>query len=58
MNDLNNDDFVTDVVNEYSDTIYRVAFNITKNSADAFDVCQEVFIRLIKTNIKSKTAVI
>ena len=48
MNDLNNDDFVTDVVNEYSDTIYRVALNITKNSADAFDVCQEVFIRLIK----------
>lgn len=30
MNDLNNDDFVTDVVNEYSDTIYRVALNITK----------------------------
>lgn len=49
MNDLNNDDFITDVVNEYSDTIYRVALNITKNSADAFDVCQEVFIRLIKT---------
>ena len=45
MNDLNNDDFFTDVVNEYSYTIYRVALNITKNSADAFDVCQEVFIR-------------
>lgn len=30
MNDLNNDDFVTAVVNEYSDTIYRVALNITK----------------------------
>ena len=54
MNDLNNDDFVTDVVNEYSATIYRVAFNITKNSADAFDVCQEVFIRLIKNKHKIK----
>lgn len=54
MNDLNNDDFVTDVVNEYSDTIYRVALNITKNSADAFDVCQEVFIRLIKNKHKIK----
>ena len=54
MNDLNNDDLVTDVVNEYSDTIYRVALNITKNSADAFDVCQEVFIRLIKNKHKIK----
>ena len=54
MNDLNNDDFVTAVVNEYSDTIYRVALNITKNSADAFDVCQEVFIRLIKNKHKIK----
>lgn len=54
MNDLNNDDFVTAVVNEYSDTIYRVALNITKNRADAFDVCQEVFIRLIKNKHKIK----
>lgn len=49
MNDLiSADDFVTKAVNEYSDTIYRVALNITKNKDDAFDVCQEVFVRLIK----------
>lgn len=41
-------DFITDAVNAYSDTIYKVAFNITKNKQDAFDVCQEVFLRLVK----------
>lgn len=53
MNDLiSADDFITKVVNEYSDTIYRVALNITKNKDDAFDVCQEVFVRLIKNKKK------
>lgn len=50
------DDFITKAVNEYSDTIYRVALNITKNSDDAFDVCQEVFIRLIKNKNKIKNS--
>lgn len=54
MNDFNKDDFVTNVVNEYSDMIYRVALNITKNIDDAFDVCQEVFVRLIKNKHKIK----
>ncbi len=44
MNELfSADDFIAKAVNEYSDTIYRVALNITKNKDDAFDVCQEVF---------------
>lgn len=42
------DNFITDAVNTYSDTIYRIALNITRNSQDAFDVCQDVFVRLIK----------
>lgn len=55
MNDLiSADDFITKAVNEYSDTIYRVALNITKNKDDAFDVCQEVFVRLIKNKHKIK----
>lgn len=46
MNDFSDtDDFITDTVNTYSDTMYRVAFNITKNSEDALDVCQDVFVR-------------
>lgn len=45
-------DFITNAVNEYSDTIYRVAFNITKNKQDAFDVCQEVFLRLVRNGNK------
>lgn len=48
------DEFLTDTVNEYSDTIYRIAFNITKNPDDAFDVCQDVFVRLIKNKHKIK----
>lgn len=55
MNELiSADDFIAKAVNEYSDTIYRVALNITKNKDDAFDVCQEVFVRLIKSKHKIK----
>lgn len=55
MNELiSADDFIAKAVNEYSDTIYRVALNITKNKDDAFDVCQEVFVRLIKNKHKIK----
>lgn len=46
------DDLITYAVNEYSDTIYRIALNITKNNEDAFDVCQDVFVRLIKSKNK------
>lgn len=49
---LSSDDFITNVVNEYSDTIYRIAYNITQNREDAFDICQEVFVRLIKNRHK------
>lgn len=49
---LGADDLITYAVNEYSDTIYRIALNITKNNEDAFDVCQDVFVRLIKSKNK------
>ncbi|MCH5299551.1 MAG: sigma-70 family RNA polymerase sigma factor [Ruminococcus sp.] len=42
------ENFITDAVNTYSDTIYRIALNITRNPQDAFDVCQDVFVKLIK----------
>lgn len=49
------DNFIENTVNEYSDTIYRVALNITRSPQDSFDVCQEVFIRLIKNKDKIKS---
>ena len=48
------DVFIINAVNEYSDTVYRVAYNITNNTDDAFDVCQEVFLRLVKNSHKIK----
>ena len=33
---------------QYADTVYRVAFLRTKNSSDAEDVLQEVFLRYIR----------
>jgi len=37
-----------EAVNHFSDTVYRVAFNMLKNDADTQDVFQEVFLRFIK----------
>lgn len=49
MNDkISAENFITDAVNTYSDTVYRIALNITRNPQDAFDVCQDVFVKLIK----------
>lgn len=50
------DNFITDAVNTYSDTVYRIALNITRNPQDAFDVCQDVFLRLIKHKHKIENA--
>lgn len=50
----NEKDFLNYSVKTYSDTIYRVALNITKNSDDAFDICQEVYLRLLKNKHKIK----
>lgn len=55
MNDfLCTDDFITKTVELYSDMMYRVALNITKNCDDAFDVCQDVFVRLVRNKHKIK----
>lgn len=50
------ENFINYAVNTYSDTVYRVALNITHNPQDSFDISQEVFIRLVKNceKIKSK----
>lgn len=56
MNDFSGtEDFITQSVDEFSDMMYRVAFNITKCRDDAYDVCQDVFLRLIKNKHKIKS---
>lgn len=52
---LSSENFITEVVNMYSDTIYRVALHITCNREDAYDVCQEVFLRLLNNKEKIKS---
>ena len=43
-----NNELISKVVNRYSDTIIRIAFQYTKNRADAEDIMQDVFISFIK----------
>lgn len=49
------EEFITEAVNKYSDTLFRIALNITKNEEDSFDVCQDVFVRLIRNKNKIKS---
>ena len=40
---------IADIYNRHKDMMYRVCFAYTKNCADAEDIIQEAFYRLIKT---------
>jgi len=42
------EDAFSELVNRYSDKIYRLAYRITGNTADAEEVLQEVFIILVQ----------
>lgn len=42
------DEFIQSVLDQYSNMVYRLALSQTKNRADAEDVFQEVFLRLIR----------
>ena len=50
------DNLIEEVVNTYSDMVYRIALNILCNIDGANDVMQDVFLRLVrnKSKIKSK----
>lgn len=50
---LRTNDCLENVVKEYSNMVYRLAFSQTRNKSDADDVFQEVFFRYIR----KKTAV-
>ncbi|MGM0884857.1 MAG: sigma-70 family RNA polymerase sigma factor [Bacillota bacterium] len=42
------DDYISELIQSYSDMVLRIAFTYLKSSADAQDVCQEVFIKIVK----------
>ncbi|HZD45093.1 MAG TPA: sigma factor, partial [Acidobacteriaceae bacterium] len=39
---------LTALVHEYSGTLYRVAFSISRNAAEAEDMVQETFLRVLR----------
>ena len=41
-------EFVSGLYEQYEQMLYRVAFNILRNSADAEDAVQETFVRIVK----------
>lgn len=49
---MSTDNHISEIVNTYSDMVYKIAFARTKNKFDADDVFQEVFIRYMKNHHK------
>jgi RNA polymerase sigma-70 factor, ECF subfamily len=45
-------DTITAMVDEYSTTLYRVAYSITRNAAEAEDAVQEAFLRVLRNQEK------
>lgn len=45
---LVDDDFIQEIVRDYSDMIFRIAYQNLKNKSDCEDAIQEVFMKLIK----------
>src|ERR1700739_372359 len=41
-------EIITALVAEYSTTLYRVAYSVTRNAAEAEDIVQETFLRVLK----------
>ena len=47
--ELKSEEFMNDAILAYQGMVLRVALNQTRNMADAEDVAQGVFIKLMKT---------
>lgn len=50
------DDYLAELVHRYADMMMRIAFTYLKNSADAQDICQEVFAKIVKRQPAFKQA--
>ena len=48
MNQFANEKFIKHIVTQYSDMLIRIAFQHTRNSTDAEDIMQDVFLSLLK----------
>lgn len=44
------DEYISEIVSEYSQTLFKIAYTVLHSAADAEDIVQEVFIKLIKTD--------
>lgn len=44
------DDDIDDILKKYSDMVYKLALSQTKNSVNADDIFQEVFLRYVQSN--------
>ncbi len=44
------DEYIEHILKTYSEMIFRLAFTYVKNTADAEDISQDVFVSLIKRN--------
>ncbi|MDU5080493.1 sigma-70 family RNA polymerase sigma factor [uncultured Tissierella sp.] len=49
------DESIDNIVNTYSNMVYRLAFSQTRNKSDADDIFQEVFLRYIKNKPNFET---
>lgn len=49
------EELVLEVVEKYTNTVYRLAFSRTKSSHDAEDIMQNVFMKFIKYDIDFKS---
>jgi RNA polymerase sigma-70 factor, ECF subfamily len=47
-NTLDSSETITALVTEYSATLYRVAYSVMRNAAEAEDAVQEAFLRVLK----------
>lgn len=47
---LRREDYISQLVEKYSDMVLRLALTYVKNISDAQDVCQDVFIKIFQLN--------
>ncbi|AXC10900.1 RNA polymerase sigma-70 factor [Acidisarcina polymorpha] len=48
LNEVDSGEAIAALVSQYSNTLYRVAYSITRNSAEAEDAVQETFLRVLR----------
>ena len=48
---MRTDKDIEDIYRRHVDTLYRVAYSFMKNGADAEDMVQEAFVRLLRSGM-------